>query len=253
VAILFGLLLYVATKILQRKADMRELISKNQSLVFLLIFVILFEVFCAAAFWSGAGLRSLTFPAAAIMAGVGLTKVLVGIKDRSATLLLYGLIIGVIIFTPFAQTNEARPALTWKNAEINYVSEVADKVAGYTDKGDKIFTFTPVLALQADRELLPGTVMELYSFFPTWDTEKCKKYNLLNMSMLLDYLASKEAGAVVLSEGRFFSGRGMSVLLDKYRPEILQVLDENYYLAEKLSYPADSYFGDVYIYLPRQE
>ena len=93
--------------------------------------------------------------------------------------------------------------------------------------------------------------MELYSFFPTWETEKCKKYNLLNISLLLDYLSRKEAGAVVLTEGRFFSGEWQGKVLDKYRPEILQVLDDNYYLAEKLSYPNIGR-GDVYIYLPRE-
>ena len=95
--------------------------------------------------------------------------------------------------------------------------------------------------------------MELYTFFPTWETEKCKKYNLLNLTMLLDYLSSREAEAVVLTEGRFFSGRYMSRVLDKYRPEILEVLDENYYLAEELSYPPEIGRGSVYIYLPRQK
>ncbi len=98
-------------------------------------------------------------------------------------------------------------------------------------------TFTPIFALQTGRELLYGTMMELYSFFPTWETERCKKYNLVNTNMLLDSPYSKEAGAVVLTEGRFFSGKNMSKILDKYQPEILRVLDENYYLAGKLSYP----------------
>ena len=134
---------------------------------------------------------------------------------------------------------------------MNYVSQVADKIQSYTEKGDKILTFSPVLAFQANRELLPGITMELFNFFPTWDTDKCQKYNVINMSMLLDYISSKSAGAVVLTEQRFFSGLYMSKVLDEYRAEILQVLDENYYLAEKLSYPSNIGWGDVYIYLPR--
>ena len=254
-AIIFGLLVYVGWRTWQRKLDIKESISRNQGLIFLLIFIILFEVFVAAARGASVGLRSLTFPAAAIVAGVGLAKVVAGIKDGNATLLLYGLIIGLIVLTPlaqFAQGGLSRPALTWQNAEINYVSEVAKKVATYTDKGDRVLTFTPMFAHQAERELLPGTAMELWSFFPSWETERSKKYNLLNISMLLDYLSTKQASAVVLTEERFFSGKHMGKLLDKYRPEVLQVLNENYYLTEKLSYPSDFGRGSVYIYLPRQ-
>jgi len=256
-AILFALLFYLISRAAAGKVNIRELIAKNQSLVLLTIFIVLYELFCIVTPQSTVSLRVFTFSVATIVAGGGLARILGDVKDRSATILLYGLIIGVIMFTPFAQFaqgNEARPALVWKNAEMNHVLEAASKVESYTDKGDKVLTFTPMLALQADRELLPGTLMELYSFFPTWETERCKKYNLLNVDMLLDYLSSKEAGAVVLTEGRFFSGRWMSKSLDEYRPEILRVLNDNYYLAEKLTYPlSDTWRGDVYIYLPKSE
>ena len=255
-AIFLALLFYVISRAVPGKADMKELVAKNQGFVLLISFIILFEIFCIATPQSNVSMRSLTFNAAAIVAGVGLAKVLADIKDRSARLLLYGLIIGLIILTPFAQYaqgEEARPTLTWKKTEIKYVIDVANKISHYTDEDDKILTFTPTFALQANRELMPGTVMELYTFFPTWETEKCKKYNLLNLTMLLDYLSSREAEAVVLTEGRFFSGRYMSRVLDKYRPEILEVLDENYYLAEELSYPPEIGRGSVYIYLPRQK
>ena len=252
VVILFGLLIYVGSKTLHQKVYLRELIYKNQNLVFLSLFIIFTEVFCAAAYFSAPFIRNFTFPAAAIVAGVGLSKVLAGFKDENAKVLLCGLIIGLIMLSPLCQDRESKPALTWKNAETNYYFEVADRVADYTNEGDKILTFTPIFALQADRELLHGTVMELYSFFPTWETEKCKKYSLINTDILLDSLYAKEAGAVVLTEERFFSGKYMSKILDKYRPEILRVLDENYYLAEKLSYPSNIGRGNVYIYLPRQ-
>lgn len=250
VVILFGLLIYVFSKTLHQRIYLRELIYKNQNLIFLSTFIIFTEVFCAAAYFSAPFIRTFTFPVAAIVAGVGLSKVLAGFKDENAKILLCGLIIGLIILSPIGQDRESKPALT-KNAEINYYTEVAARVADYTNERDKILTFTPIFALQADRELLHGTVMELYSFFPTWGTEKCKKYNLINTNILLDSISSKEAGAVVLTEERFFSGKYMSKILDDYRSEILQVLDENYYLAETLSHPPNIARGDVYIYLPR--
>lgn len=252
--ILFALLFYLISEAVLGKVKMRELIAKDRSLVFLLSFIILFEIFCLAAPKSNISMRSLTFPAVAIVAGVGLTKVLGDIKDRTATLLLYGLIVGLIISTPFsqyAQEDESRPTLTWNKAEMKYVLDVANKVADYTDRDDKILTFTPAFAFQANRELMPGTIMELFSFFPTWETDTAKRYNLLNLSMLLDYLSSRKAGAVVLTEGRFFSGKNMGRVLDKYRPDIIEVVEKNYYLAEELSYPLEIGRGSVYIYLPR--
>ncbi len=256
VAILFALLFYLILRVMSGKVDIKELIAKNCSLVFLLSFIILFEIFGAAAPQSTISMRTITLPATIIVAGAGLAKVLSTIEDRGAIWILYGLVIGLVIVTPFAQYaqgNEARPTLTWQKTEMKYVIDIADKIADYTDEDDKILTFTPTFALQANRALMPGTTMELFAFFPTWETEKVKKRNLLNLPMLLDYLSSREAGAVVLTEERFFSGRYMGRVLDEYRVEILQILEENYYLVEKLSYPQEIGRGSVYIYLPRQE
>ncbi len=77
------------------------------------------------------------------------------------------------------------------------------------------------------------------------------KHNLLNSTMLLNYFSSREPEAVVLTEGRFFSGEAMGHVLDAYRPEIMEALEENYYLAEKLTYPPEIGRGSVYIYLPK--
>ena len=252
--ILFALLFYLISKAVTGNVNIKDLAAKNQNLVYLLIFIGLYETFCLAAPLSTVSLRVFTFSVTAIVAGVGLSRVLAAVKDKNAALLLYGLIIGLIILTPFtqyAQGNEARPTLTWQKTEMNYILSVADKVAGYTENGDRILTFTPAFAIQANRELMPGTVMELYAFFPTWETERAMKYNLLNSAMLLDYLSSREPEAVVLTEDRFFSGEVMGRVLDAYRPEIMAALEENYYLVEKLSYPSETGRGDVYIYLPR--
>jgi hypothetical protein len=257
VSILVGLLLYLLYSVLRSKTTkiaIKEAISKNQSLVFLLVFIVSYEVFCAVAIAEPAAiLRSLTFPAAAVLAGVGLSKVLADIKDNSATWLLYGLVTALIVITPFAQFVQGGglPALKWKSADVKYVLDVADRVASYTSEGNSVLTFTPSFVFQADRKLMPGTLMELFNFFPTWETAKAQKYHLLNLDMLLDYLTSRKAGAVVLTEFRFYSGKGQGKILDKYRTDIIRVLEENYYLAETVPYPPEIGIGNVYIYLPR--
>ncbi len=79
------------------------------------------------------------------------------------------------------------------------------------------------------------------------------KHNLLNSTMLLDYISHREPEAIVLTEGRFFSGQSMSRVLDAYRPEVMATLEENYFLVEKLPYPSEIGRGSVYIYLPRTD
>jgi 4-amino-4-deoxy-L-arabinose transferase-like glycosyltransferase len=252
-AIMVGLLGYLVFKITQEKARLRELITRNQNLVFLIVFILLFEVFCALAYLSSVGLRTLTFPAAAVLAGVGLSKIIADIREKSATWLLNGLVIALIVLTPLAQYGqggESRPALKWADADIKYIQDVSSKITGYTREGDSVLTFTPPLALQAERKLMPGMLMELFNFFPTWDTARVMKYHLYNESMLLGYLKSRAAGAVVLDD-RFFSGQGQGKILDRYRQEIFSTLEDNYYLVETITFPPEQNRANVYIYLPR--
>jgi 4-amino-4-deoxy-L-arabinose transferase-like glycosyltransferase len=252
-AILLGLLVYVIIKTRQEKRGFKELISRNQNLVLLIVFILLFEVFCAAAYMSAATIRSLTFPAAAILAGAGVSRVLADLRDKSATWFISGLLTVLIVLTPFAlysHGGESRPALKWSDADLKYLQDVSSKIAGYTREGDSVLTFTPPLALLADRKLVPGTVMETFNFFPTWETPQAQKYHLLNQSLLLDCLAGRQAGAVVLDD-RFHSGQGQGRILNDYRQEILRVLDENYYLVETVSSPPQQNRANVYIYLPR--
>ncbi len=254
VVIILGLLIFSIYKIKLENPKLKELISRNQNLVIMIIFILLFELFCAMAFLSGVGLRTFSFPVAAILAGVGLGKVLDEVKDKGTVWMLNGLIIALIIFTPLAQYgqgDEARPALKWQNADINYILDVSDKIADYTQEGESVLTFTPPLVLQADRKLMPGMAMELLNFFPTWDTEKARKYHLYNKDILMDYLTSRQAAAVVLTENRFYSGKGQGKILDDYRGELLRILNDNYSLVETLYYPLEIGRGNVYIYLPR--
>jgi 4-amino-4-deoxy-L-arabinose transferase-like glycosyltransferase len=253
VAILLGLLIFLIFKVRSEKTKIKDLIIKYQNFVILIAFILLFEVFCAVAYLSSVGLRTLTFPAAVVLAGVGLSKVMAEIKNKSAVWLLNAITIALIVLTPLAQYgqgDESRPALKWKESDLNYILNVSQKIAGYTHKGDRVLTFTPALALQADRELMPGMLMETFNFFPTWDTSKAQKYHLFNESMLLGYLTSRAAAAVVL-DNRFFDGGGQAAILDKYRKEISSTLDKNYYLAETLSFPPETGRENVYIYLPR--
>jgi 4-amino-4-deoxy-L-arabinose transferase-like glycosyltransferase len=252
--ILFGLFFYVVSKKAKGMSTLAERIGKNQNLFLIAAFVVICELLWAIPAYASVGLRTFTFPAAAVLAGAGLAIVMDNLKEKSTGRLLYGLIVGLIVLTPltqFAQGGEAQPTLNWNNTSAKYIGDVADKVVGYTGEDDKILTFTPAFAFQANRELMPGMLMELYNFFPTWETERAVKHNLLNSTMLLDYLSSREASAVVFTEDRFFSGNNMSRVLDDYRTEILKELEENYYLAEKLTYPPEIGRGSVYIYLPR--
>jgi hypothetical protein len=246
---------YVVWKITYKHARLKEVAARHEKLIFLLIFILIFEIFCGLNYLAWAGLRMFTFPAAAVLAGVGISRVLEQIGDRSAVWLVNGLVIALIIVTPFAQygqRGEAQPAVRWSASDVKYIYDVSQRVAAETKPGDTVLTLTPPLALQADRNLMPGMNMELLGFFPTWDTAKVEKYHLLNEALLLGYISSKKAGAVVLDENRFFRDIGQAVIFDKYRQEILKTLNDNYYLAETIPYPDTTARGTVYIYLPRR-
>jgi hypothetical protein len=245
VVILTGLLSYLIFNLFNKRDTIKNIFYKNRTLVLMILFVLAYEGFCALAYTSSAGLRTLTFPTAVIIAGVGLSK-LSNIK------LIYWVLAVMFAITPFAQYgqgNETRISLTWRSSDVKYVLDVSNEIARLTDDGDIILTFTPPLVLQANRKLLPETVLELFSYFPTWDDETINKYNMLSENLLLDYISSRKLDAIVLTQDRFFSGAGMGIILNKYRQEILECLGKYYYLEETLSYDGIGR-GNVYIYLP---
>ncbi len=254
--LIFSLFLYSMIRIFLYKSNIKDMMIRNRHLVFLLIFIIFNELFFLAARLSAISHRIFIFPIAAIIAGVGVSKVIACCKDKNSNLLIYCFIIILLVSNPvsapFIQDKEIKPAYTWRNSDLYYYYEAADKVANHTSPGDKILTFTPIIALQANRELIDQNIMELFDYFPTWDTEKARKYKVMNTEMLFDYITSRKVEAVVLTDERFFRNTGMAQILDKERPELLRVLDENYYLVEKIPYPPESGRGNIYIYIQRQ-
>lgn len=252
IIIIFSLLIYSAMRILLKQTKFKDMIIRNQNLVFLSIFITFNELFFLLARGSAVSHRTFIFPIAAIIAGAGVSKIIKGIKDNKSHLLVYCFVIVLIMSTPLLQDRELMPALKWEYSDLHYYYEAGHKVANYTNSGDKILTFTPIIALQANRELINQNVMELYDYFPIVDTKKAQKYNLMNTEMLFDYIATQKVKAVVLTDKRFFSNSGASLILDKDRIELLRVLDENYYLAEEIPYPSEIGRGNVYIYIQRQ-
>lgn len=256
VILIFSLLIYSALRILLKESNIKDMLIRNRNLVFLSIFIIFNELFYLAARFSAASHRTFYFPIAAIIAGAGVSKVITWTKDKNSNLLVNCIVIILIILSPltapFLQDKELRPALKWSNSDLYYYYEAGYKVANLTSSGDKILTFTPIIALQANRELIGQNIMELYDYFPTWNTEKAKKYKVMNTEMLFDYIATRKVEAVVLTDERFFRNTGLGLILDKDRPELVRVLDENYYLAEKIPYPPESGRGNIYIYIQRQ-
>lgn len=191
------------------------------------------------------------YPLIALLMAIGIIKVFETLREKNAQYLFKILISLLIFLTPFLQPeNWQMLNIKWDKRELICISEVAEKIRNYSHRGERVFTFTPAFAAQADREPLKGMEFDVYSYLPFMETKKCRQMGFLNKEILLDYLTRREAAVLVLTQDRFFEPFGRAQFIKKDLPEIIEAINANYYLKEKIPYPK-IFRGDVYIYLPR--
>ena len=191
------------------------------------------------------------YPLVTLLLAVGIIKLFESLIDNASKIFFKILITLLILLTPFLQPDLWKLLnIQWQRRELLSIYKVAKSIDKYTQKDTKVFTFTPAFAAQADRQTLPGMEFDMYSYYPSLEIERCKRLGLLNAQILIDYLNKKEAGILVLTQFRFFEPRGAAAVIEHDLPQIIKVIDANYYLKEKLTF-ADIFRGDVYIYLPR--
>ncbi|MBI4423403.1 MAG: hypothetical protein HY554_06735 [Elusimicrobia bacterium] len=203
-----------------------------------------------------ASLVNFVFPLMVFLASVGFAQVLSdstpgepGIQKRwmPATLVAFSFLLQI----PVGVQNSF--AYSWARADMKNIGDVAARIRALVPERGPIVTSTPLFVAEADREVLAGQEMEYSSFFPTWSTEKAKRYRLLNWELLRDAVGRREAAALVLTERRFFNSMNYSRILDPYRKELLELIDRNYYVAETVEAPSSVWQGNTFIYLPRRD
>lgn len=252
--VIFTAIVFIVIKLKSREMKIKELVLKNQVLALIFGTFILVEAAYIYAVYFLPHYTNFIYPLMSIFSGVVISRFLSKSKDAKMANVLKMVLLIAILIMPLIQE---RPAINfsqntnYETSDIYQLNLVSQKIRHYTDEDDKIFTFTPIYAASAGRMVMPGMERFYYSFFPTWSTEKAKEYNVANAEMLLDYLSSKKAGAVVLTDWYFGNekARGRAVV-DKYRPSFQEAIEKNYYLAEKIE--NINFEGAVYIYLPKK-
>ncbi len=132
--------------------------------------------------------------------------------------------------------------------DLDYYSQGATAIQKHSQANDRILTFTPVLAFQAKRPIVSGTIMEIYSYFPTWKDSECLEKKILNKNLLIKEIENKNPKLIVLTQKRFFDTQGPSAIFNNNRTEIMAAIEKNYSLIQTINYPDNVGQGNIYIY-----
>ncbi|MBN2056543.1 hypothetical protein JW905_16580, partial [bacterium] len=69
---------------------------------------------------------------------------------------------------------------------IRYLGQVAAEVAAVTPEDKPILTLNNSVAVEAGRRVLKGDEMNVLTYDPAWDEERCRQQHVLNLQMLLN-------------------------------------------------------------------
>ena len=150
------------------------------------------------------------------------------------------LIIFMIILTPLSQRgvrvdpNNLTP--------LQQVEDFADAVKGKAPDGGKLLAFNTILAVESGMDVLPGTEISMFSYFPSWENEKAKKYHVVNKEILDGYIESKAAAAILLTS--------FEIETLKIENSTLKLIEENYNL-EKTAENWGPWGDTAYLYFPK--
>jgi len=182
-------------------------------------------------------------PLASILAGYGFSEIYNNSKDNFVKNSLSLMIIFMILLTPLAQ-GPVGADLSGNKRPIQEIEEMANYIKNHTPEDGKLLIFSTYAAVQANREVLPGFEMSLFSYYPDWSNDKTETYRVINKHLLNQYIESKSASAI---------------LLTSYEVERLQIgndtvrlIEENYYLAKSMQ-NWGQWRDTAYLYLPKEE
>ncbi len=106
----------------------------------------------------------------------------------------------------------------------------ANFIRNHTDEQDKLFSAdSALMAVESNRRLLKG--MAASDLFPSWDSAKCKYYNVLNFSIMENYIDEKSAKLLLYGDGSFtLSLPYLEPIPGEIRKSFLEKVEEHYTL-----------------------
>ena len=103
--------------------------------------------------------------------------------------------------------------------------------------------FSTDLAVDAQRDVLPGLEAGPPSYFRYWDTARCRQLHVVNNDILIEFLNDRSAGLVALTDEDFTRvGEGRDQILEALRAGYVPIRDFDRY---------GQAYNTLYLYTPR--
>jgi hypothetical protein len=179
-------------------------------------------------------------PVAATLAGFGFSRIYSNSEDNLTRYLLLLTVIIVILFV-LISNGPQWVDLSGNKKPIEEVDEIASYIKDNTSKDAKLLAFSTYAAVQADRELLPGFGLAYYVYRPDWSDEKAREYSGISRNLLNQYIESRNAGAILLT----------NIEKGIVGSETVGLIEANYDLVKTMGWWGQ-YSDTVSLYLPKK-
>jgi hypothetical protein len=228
----------------------QEVESKSRYLPMLWLVVIIMTASHVLAKFPQTSYQTTIFPTLALLAGVSLSRIYNELKSEEN--IRSGLNIAFVVGCILTLLSYGRTSLAPTNNRHSpiFIKEEVAFLKAHTKPEDLIISCdTPLIAVEAQRDLLPGFAWNEY--YPEWPIERARKLVVVNNELFKKYLSAKTAQAVIFSDASFtLSFPSFRPLAPKERDKVIKMIQKYYYLAQTFPNIYNSELN-TYIYLPK--
>jgi len=182
-------------------------------------------------------------PVVSILAAFGFNKIYThSIENPIRNTLLLIMTLVILIPTILTGFKDVRLGLGEEEKPISQIEEMGYYIKSHTPADGNLLAFSTYVAIAADRKVLPGFEMSIFSYYADWSTDKAREYHVINRDLLNEYIESKSAAAIMLTP--------FEIEWCQIGNDTLGLIEENYYLAKSM--PNFGQWSDTaYLYLPQ--
>ncbi|MFP3953822.1 MAG: ArnT family glycosyltransferase [Candidatus Acetothermia bacterium] len=203
----------------------------------------------------------LNIPLAAIFAGWLFQDWSSHMKRHYVKTLLIIVVIGLLLFSFIGSRTIHRlidPRTSYINLSggrlpLREASQVASFISENTSPDDPVFTTHTYLAIEANRDVLDGMEMGIFSFYPNWTTPRARRYKVVNLFLLRQYIENQAGKLLILTDRDFTLSGIYEQTGTEVRRTLLQPLESNYEQVFKMeNFGQFGQYGDtLYVYQRR--
>ncbi len=190
------------------------------------------------------------FPVFAALAGSGAYVTIQNLNPAKLRRALKGVFITAAVMTFIMHGRKEISEL--KGSPIRHIKSAARILAQHSKPDAPVLTFNHSIAVEADRNVLPGYEMNVLTYNPVWTEEKCQEQNIINKKMLLRKIQAGIPGALFIYDFSFIGNFPVfyNPGEEGARPAVMKAIEQKYYLAE--TFPELGYLkAEAQLYLPK--